>query len=732
MAFRSCVQRAHAPGIAGAGLAGRLHAIAALAALASMAFASIAAGQTAAPGGFLEQTTSTAVRSNAAPPLPARGPFTFPAPYNTTGVRLTNAGDCGGADCVDYIGYSYWRNMNNHVGSDTMLLFVTLDIARGGGGPTLFSYNKVTDQVTMVGPMFDASSQFAWFTGEGWYWSATQPTKLYINNQGPRLYRYDVMTKQMETVFDVTTQYPNTYLWQMHSSNDDKVHSATLRNNSTYEMLGCMAYREDTKTYFFAPKMGDFDECQIDKSGRWLLIKDNVDGAYGEDNRIYDLTTGAQTIFLDQQGAAGHSDNGYGYMVAEDNWNPLPGAVRVWTFGQPLPGTPPQGRLVYHTTDWSADIGHLSHANARPGVPLEQQFVCGANASRALLPRNNEVVCFRLDGSLQVLVVAPVMTNLDAAGGGDDYAKSPKGNLDVTGQYFIWTSNTGGSRLDAFIVKVPTQVLGVDTGGTPPPPPPPADTTKPTVSLTAPAAGATVKGTVTITASASDNAGVAGVQFKLNGANLGAEVTTPPFSMAWNTITSANGSAVITAVARDAAGNTATSASRTVTVSNSAASGGGAGVVKPIRWTAFVNSAASGGTLRKTGGCDGCQDSGASSIERITANGYMEFTASETTALRFVGLNPNNPDTKIGIRYAFALQPNGIAEVRESGIYRADTPFQTGDVLRIAVQNHVVTYLKNGVPIYQSTVPSTVQLLVDTALLSAGSTVTNVVVLGAP
>jgi len=48
------------------------------------------------------------------------------------------------------------------------------------------------------------------------------------------------------------------------------------------------------------------------------------------------------------------------------------------------------------------------------------------------------------------------------------------------------------------------------------------------------------------------------------------------------------------------------------------------------------------------------------------------------------------------------------------------------------VQNHVVTYLKNGVPIYQSTVPSTVQLLVDTALLSAGSTVTNVVVLGAP
>src|SRR3989475_6293918 len=51
-----------------------------------------------------------------------------------------------------------------------------------------------------------------------------------------------------------------------------------------------------------------------------------------------------------------------------------------------------------------------------------------------------------------------------------------------------------------------------------------ADVTPPTVSLTAPANGATVSGTaVTVSASASDNLGVAGVQFKLNGVNLGAE-----------------------------------------------------------------------------------------------------------------------------------------------------------------------------------------------------------------
>ena len=50
----------------------------------------------------------------------------------------------------------------------------------------------------------------------------------------------------------------------------------------------------------------------------------------------------------------------------------------------------------------------------------------------------------------------------------------------------------------------------------------------PTVPVTRPANNATVSGTVTVSASASDDAGVAGVQFKLDGVNLGAEDTTEP------------------------------------------------------------------------------------------------------------------------------------------------------------------------------------------------------------
>jgi hypothetical protein len=86
--------------------------------------------------------------------------------------------------------------------------------------------------------------------------------------------------------------------------------------------------------------------------------------------------------------------------------------------------------------------------------------------------------------------------------------------------------------------------------------------------ITSPAGGSTVSGTISVTANASDNVGVVGVQFKLDGANLGAEDTSAPYAVSWNTTAAANGSHTLTATARDAAGNTATSASVTVNVSN--------------------------------------------------------------------------------------------------------------------------------------------------------------------
>ena len=67
------------------------------------------------------------------------------------------------------------------------------------------------------------------------------------------------------------------------------------------------------------------------------------------------------------------------------------------------------------------------------------------------------------------------------------------------------------------------------------------DTTPPTVSISAPANGAAVAGTTAVTASASDNVGVAGVQFLLDSSNLGNEIPSPPYTYQWNTTTASIG-----------------------------------------------------------------------------------------------------------------------------------------------------------------------------------------------
>jgi regulation of enolase protein 1 (concanavalin A-like superfamily) len=97
---------------------------------------------------------------------------------------------------------------------------------------------------------------------------------------------------------------------------------------------------------------------------------------------------------------------------------------------------------------------------------------------------------------------------------------------------------------------------------------PPPDTTPPNVAISSPVNGATVSGTVGVVASASDNVGVASVQFLLNGVNLGGAVTAAPYTVTWSTQAVPNGTYKLTAVARDHSGNANVSADVVITVSN--------------------------------------------------------------------------------------------------------------------------------------------------------------------
>jgi lysophospholipase L1-like esterase len=97
---------------------------------------------------------------------------------------------------------------------------------------------------------------------------------------------------------------------------------------------------------------------------------------------------------------------------------------------------------------------------------------------------------------------------------------------------------------------------------------PASDTTPPTVTLTAPTAGQSVSGTVSLTANAADNVAVAGVTFRIDGISIGVEDTSPPYSVVLDSRALTNITHTITAVARDSSNLTTTSAPVNISVNN--------------------------------------------------------------------------------------------------------------------------------------------------------------------
>ena len=207
------------------------------------------------------------------------------------------------------------------------------------------------------------------------------------------------------------------------------------------------------------------------------------------------------------------------------------------------------------------------------------------------------------------------------------------GAQDTSAPYSVSWNTTFASNGSHTLTAVATDVLGlqftsnpvtVNVANAPPP-----DTTPPTVSITSPANGATVSGTITVTANAADNVGVAGVQFRVDGANVGAEDSAAPYSASFNTTAVANGSHTLSAVARDAAGNRTTSAGVTVSVSN------GGAVTRIEEDNPAVSASPAGAWVRRgaevatfSGGAAGSSDI-AGATASLTFNG---------TAVSWIGL----------------------------------------------------------------------------------------------
>jgi alpha-tubulin suppressor-like RCC1 family protein len=136
-------------------------------------------------------------------------------------------------------------------------------------------------------------------------------------------------------------------------------------------------------------------------------------------------------------------------------------------------------------------------------------------------------------------------------------------------------------------------------------------------------------------------------------------------------------------------------------------------------WTNTINSQVFGTGLARTLATN-AWDGGAVSTRAISS-GFVEFTASETTTHRMLGLSHGDMGADYSdIDYAIYLSSNGTVQVYEKGQPRGNTyPYLPGDRLRIAINNGVVSYLKNGASISPPSSPAPVlPLRVDASLHS--------------
>ena len=119
---------------------------------------------------------------------------------------------------------------------------------------------------------------------------------------------------------------------------------------------------------------------------------------------------------------------------------------------------------------------------------------------------------------------------------------------------------------------------------------PTADSVAPTVTLTSPAAfAAGLAGTVSLAATASDNVGVASVEFQIDGVSIGSPRTSAPYTASVDTSAHASGQHVLRVRARDAAGNVSSWAEATVQFGGSRTQP--LGINRDENWVTGLNAA---------------------------------------------------------------------------------------------------------------------------------------------
>ena len=404
--------------------------------------------------------------STKVPPLPLAGHSFFDEVFGTEILRVTDESD----GQVIGVSYSYWPTFN---ADNTRMLVQMLD---GTGRLCAFDAQAFrSGPRESIAPLPDGTP----LNPEGAIWSATDPDKFFAPH-GAALYSYDAATGEWTEIPLPGGCWPvaDERLYQMSKSEDDNIFAFTRRDAATEDSVGYLVFRRDPPAILLNALAPRLDEVQIDKTGRFLLVKDDVPGPEAGDvtvrvidleaRRVEDLVSGPPDY------APGHSDNGRGTVVGlegygnrlmireladphkpksllefGDDWSQA-GHVSMraddegWAmlsmyFVKPIGNTPPSGvfrdELMLVATDTSGRVRRFAHHRSI--------FSCKQLVGRACdewrSPADDGIECTKCQSQTQ-----------------------PRANISRDGRFVAFSSSWGtffwpgeSGRLDLFVAKLP-------------------------------------------------------------------------------------------------------------------------------------------------------------------------------------------------------------------------------------------------------------------------------------
>ena len=388
-------------------------------------------------GGVTWSTSKTAFIAEATPPtLPSAGGKFNDTVFGTQIMRVTDASTSGGQSFGT--NYSYWDTFNV---DNTKLLI----------GNFVFNFDPVNFTLGTKTALSGYTGTGAGFQSfEDAIWSTASANVIY-SHSGGRVVSLNVTTGVYTVVGDLQSRIgTGNYLWQMSMSRDDDVFGFTIKDSSSAD-IGYLAWKKSTDTVLYKVMTTQLDEVQVDKSGRWLVIKTGNSStptpASAIEVKVADLQTSPVTVVDltngDPDDSPGHSDNKSGYAVGEDDWTPSATYRSL--------ATPHTFSKVLTYNSYAASVGgHISARNDDPNWALYSVY------PQSPLEIGNEILVFRLDLSNTVRRFVQHHSRVWNAGSAD-YNASPKANISRDGKFCAFTSNWGtvGGRTDLFIARIP-------------------------------------------------------------------------------------------------------------------------------------------------------------------------------------------------------------------------------------------------------------------------------------